>query len=150
MIKNDKSAQGAAKELFGMVNVAVVDCGGYNRELCRSIPQVTGFPSVLVYFGGKEPVKFSDNRIRKNFVKFAKRYVAGKPVDLWAGNLEEVISDQERINLPWLIYFDKMKKDIDLKILNSIGKWLDLNKIYFSVIFQNTQDSIQQQNMTKD
>ena len=111
--------KGAAKELFGIVNVAVVDCGGYNRELCRSIPQVTGFPSVLVYFGGKEPVKFTDNRLRKNFVKFAKKYVAGQPVDLWTGNIEEVVAES---NLPWFIYLDRMKEDIDMKIINSIGK----------------------------
>jgi hypothetical protein len=68
----------AARELHGIVNVGVVDCGKYNRELCGSIPEVKGFPTILAFYGSEKPVKFTDDRTRKNVIQFAKKYVTGK------------------------------------------------------------------------
>lgn len=111
----------AAKELSGVVNFGVFDCGGFNRELCREL-KLTGFPSMLVFFGADKPVKFTEQRTRKDFVKFARHYLPASVADLWSGNFQKELDNPDRIDRPWLVHFDKNGNDDETsRLLQSLG-----------------------------
>ena len=93
--------------------------------MCRSA-KITGLPSVYAFYGDAQPVKFHEERTRKNFVKFVKRYIPANVVDIWAGNFDEEIQNPERKNHPWVIYFyGKNDQTFETKILHSLGEFLE-------------------------
>ena len=45
------------------------------------------FPTLHLYNGADNPIKFRDDRTKKQFIKFAKKFVHAELVELWDGNL---------------------------------------------------------------
>ena len=83
-------------------------------------------PTVLAFYGGDHPVKFTEERTRKNFSKFVKRFTAASVAELWSGNIENEISDFDRTGLPWIIQFEHKNQEIDNKsnFMEKLGKQL--------------------------
>ena len=47
-----------------------------------------------------------ENESKRQFVKFAKKYMHAEVVDLWDGNFKQELSDLDREHLPWVVFYD--------------------------------------------
>ena len=47
-----------------------------------------------------------ENKYKRQFVKFAKKYIHAEVVDLWDGNIKQELSDLDREHLPWAVFYD--------------------------------------------
>ena len=61
-----------------------------------------------LYNGADHPIKFREDRTKKQFVSFVKKFIRAEVRQLWSGNLRDEIQsgDVERDNLPWVVFYD--------------------------------------------
>ena len=64
--------------------------------------------TLKIYNGGDKPILYRDDRSRKSFVRFAKKFIHAEVVELWDGNVKTELSDldPDRAGLPWVVSFD--------------------------------------------
>ena len=65
------------------------------------------FPTINLYNGADHPVKFREDRSKKEFIKFAKKFIRAEVIELWDGNLrKEIHGDEDREKLAWVVFYD--------------------------------------------
>ncbi|KAH3752172.1 dnaJ homolog subfamily C member 10-like [Dreissena polymorpha] len=88
-----------ARELEGVIRIGAVNCED-EWQLCR-MQGIRSYPSLMMY-----PIKekFHGDKTRKELVKYALQHTKVRVFELWSGNFEGTVNQNEN-GLPWLISY---------------------------------------------